>query len=203
MSNALRPHGLPTRQAPLSSVSQSWLRFMSIESVMPSNHLILCRSLLLLPSIFPSIRVFSSESSLHIRWPKYWSFSIKKLRPSKKPVGRYFGPDSCVFPDRDHWSYLTVYTLRMLICCMVFVLSPRFYYTSFQHLIFPFRDKWYPENSWVENLDTDSSFLKLKSLPMIDKRIDQWDRIENPKIGLYKHSRLVFDKGKSNLVEET
>ena len=49
---------------------------MSIESVMPSNHLILCRPLLLLPSIFPSIRVFSNESALHIRWPKYWSFSI-------------------------------------------------------------------------------------------------------------------------------
>ena len=49
---------------------------MSIESVMPSNHLILCRSLLLLPSIFPSIRVFSNESALHIRWPKYWSFSF-------------------------------------------------------------------------------------------------------------------------------
>jgi len=49
---------------------------MSIESVMASNHLILCRSLLLLPSIFPSIRVLSNESALHIRWPKYWSFSI-------------------------------------------------------------------------------------------------------------------------------
>ena len=49
---------------------------MSIELVMPSNHLILCRPLLLLPSIFPSIRVFSSESVLHIRWPKYWSFNI-------------------------------------------------------------------------------------------------------------------------------
>ena len=49
---------------------------MSIESVMPSNHLILCRHLLLLPSIFPSIRVFSNESALHIRWPKYWSFSF-------------------------------------------------------------------------------------------------------------------------------
>ena len=52
------------------------LRVMSIESVMPSNHLILCRPLLLLPSIFPSIRVFSNESVLHIRWPKYWSFSF-------------------------------------------------------------------------------------------------------------------------------
>ena len=49
---------------------------MSVESVMPSNHLILCRHLLLLPSIFPSIRVFSNESALHIRWPKYWSFSF-------------------------------------------------------------------------------------------------------------------------------
>ena len=49
---------------------------MSIESVMPSNHLILCRPLLLLPSIFPSIRVFSNESDLHIRWPKFWSFSF-------------------------------------------------------------------------------------------------------------------------------
>ena len=54
-----------------SSVPRSLLRFMSIESVMPSNHLILCPPLLLLPSIFPSIRVFSSELALHIRWPKY------------------------------------------------------------------------------------------------------------------------------------
>ena len=52
------------------------LKLMSIESVMPSNHLILCHPLLLLPSIFSSIRVFSNESVLHIRWPKYWSFSF-------------------------------------------------------------------------------------------------------------------------------
>ena len=56
--------------------SQSLLKFMFIKSVMPSNHLILCCPLLLLPSIFPSIRVFSNESVLHIRWPKYWSFSF-------------------------------------------------------------------------------------------------------------------------------
>ena len=56
--------------------SQSLLKLMSIESVMPSNHLILCRLLLLLPSIFPSIRVFSNGSVLHIRWPKYWSFNF-------------------------------------------------------------------------------------------------------------------------------
>ena len=65
------------RQAALSfTISQSLLRLMSIKSVMPSNHLILCHPLLLLPSIFPSIRVFSNELSLHIGWPKYWSFSF-------------------------------------------------------------------------------------------------------------------------------
>ena len=65
------------RQASLSfTVSQSLLKLMSIELVMPSNHLILCHPLALLLSVFPSIRVFSSELALHIRWPKYWSFSI-------------------------------------------------------------------------------------------------------------------------------
>ena len=65
------------RQASLSVAnSQSLLKLMSIKLVMPSNHLILCCPLLLLPSIFPSIRVFSNESVLHIRWPKYWSFRI-------------------------------------------------------------------------------------------------------------------------------
>ena len=64
-------------QASLSITnSQSLLKLMSIESVMPSNHLILCRPLLLLPALFPSIRVFSNESVLHIRWPKYWNFSF-------------------------------------------------------------------------------------------------------------------------------
>ena len=66
-----------TRQASLSNTnSWSLLKLMSIELVIPSNHLILCRPLLLPPSIFPSIRVFSNESVLHIRWPKYWSFSF-------------------------------------------------------------------------------------------------------------------------------
>ena len=65
---------------------------MSIESVMPSNHLILCHPLLLGPSIFPSIRVFSSESALHIRWPKYWSFSFS-ISPSKEHSGLIFRMD--------------------------------------------------------------------------------------------------------------
>ena len=68
------------------TTSQSLLKLMSIESVMPSNHLILCCPLLLLPSIFPSIRVFSSESVLHIRWPKYWSFSFS-ISPSNEDPG--------------------------------------------------------------------------------------------------------------------
>ena len=74
-------------QASLSITdSQSLLKLMSIESVMPSNHLILCRPLLLQPSIFPSIRVFSNESVLHITWPKYWSFSFS-IRPSNEYSG--------------------------------------------------------------------------------------------------------------------
>ena len=66
--------------------SQSLLKLMSIESVMPSNHLILCRPLLLLPSIFPSIRIFSSESVHHTMWPKYWSFSFS-ISPSNEYSG--------------------------------------------------------------------------------------------------------------------
>ena len=73
------------------SITNSWnlLRFVSIELLMPSNHLILCRPLLLPPSIFPSIRVFSNESLLHIRWPKYWSFSLS-ISPSNEYSGQIF-----------------------------------------------------------------------------------------------------------------
>ena len=75
------------RQASLSITnSQSSLRLMSVESVMPSSHLILCRPLLLLPPIPPSIRVFYNESTLRIRWPKYWSFSFSII-PSKEIPG--------------------------------------------------------------------------------------------------------------------
>ena len=75
------------RQASLSlSISQSMIKLMSIESLMPFNHLILCHPLLLLPSIFPSIRVFYSESALHIRWPKYWNFTIS-ISPSSEYSG--------------------------------------------------------------------------------------------------------------------
>ena len=86
MSNSVTPWNA-ARQASLSITnSQSLLRLMSIELVMPSNHLILCRPLLLLPSIFPSIRVFSNESALCIRWPKDWSFSLN-ISPSNEYPG--------------------------------------------------------------------------------------------------------------------
>ena len=71
---------------PAFIISWSLLKFMSTESVMPSNHLILCRPLLLLPSIFPSIRVFSNESAVHVRWPKYWRFSFS-ISPSNEYSG--------------------------------------------------------------------------------------------------------------------
>ena len=87
VSSSLQPHGLQPSQASLSITnSQSLLKLMSIESVRPSNHLILCHPLLLQPSIFPSMRVFSNLSILRIRWPKYWSFSFN-ISPSNEYSG--------------------------------------------------------------------------------------------------------------------
>ena len=80
------PMDCSTPGFPVHQQLQSLLKLMSIKSVMPSNHLILCCPLLLLPSIFPSIRVFSNESVLHIRWPKYWGFSF-----SVSPLNEYPG----------------------------------------------------------------------------------------------------------------
>ena len=89
---------------------QSLLKPMSIESVMPSNHLILCRPILLLPSIFPSIRVFSNESVLQFRWPKYWSFSF-----SNSPSNEYSGLISF---RMDWFDILAVQgTLKSLLQC--------------------------------------------------------------------------------------
>ena len=88
MSDSLQLHGLHsiTRPPCPSPSPKSWWEFMFIASVMPSNHLILSRSLLLLPLIFPSIRDFSNESSVHIRWLKYWSFSFS-ISPSSEYSG--------------------------------------------------------------------------------------------------------------------
>ena len=84
--NSVTQSCLTLSQACLSITnSRSLLRLMSIESVMPSNHLILCHLLLLRPSIFPSIKVFSNESALRIRWPKYWSFSFNSSPSNDHP----------------------------------------------------------------------------------------------------------------------
>ena len=92
----MRPHGL---QHARPTNSQSLLKLMSIESVMPSNHLILCRPLLLLPSILPSIRVFSTESTFCTRWPKFWSFSF-----SISPSNTYSGLISFMMDWLDPWQ---------------------------------------------------------------------------------------------------
>ena len=93
VSDSLWPPWTATCQASLSITnSRSLLKLMSMELVMPFNHLILCHPLLLLPSLFPSIRVFSNESVLCIRWPKYWSFSIG-------PSNEYSG----LISFRFHW----------------------------------------------------------------------------------------------------
>ena len=87
MSNSLQPHEPQHARPPCPSPTPGvHSNSTSIESVMPSNHLILCCPLLLLPSIFPSIRVFSNESALCIRWPKYWSFSFN-ISPSNEHPG--------------------------------------------------------------------------------------------------------------------
>ena len=93
MSNSLRPHGNQNAGLPCPSPTfQSLLKLMSIESLMPSNYLILYPALLLLPSIFPSIRVFFNESFLHIRWPKYWSIMFN-ISPSNEHSGLIFRID--------------------------------------------------------------------------------------------------------------
>ena len=109
MSSSLQPHELQPSQASLSITnSQSLLKLISIESVRPSSHLILCHPLLLLPSIFPSIRVFSHESVLPIRWPKYWSFSF-----SISPCNEYSG---LIFFRSDWLDLLAVQeTLQSLL----------------------------------------------------------------------------------------
>ena len=96
------------RQALLSfTISWSMLKLMSIESVMPSNHFILCRPLLLLPLIFPSSRVFSNESVLHIRWPKYWSFSLS------------------ISPSNDKGSYWRIFRWIKSVLSCVWLCDPK------------------------------------------------------------------------------
>ena len=108
MSDSFQSMDCSTPGFTVLTISHSLLEVVSTESVMPSNHLVLCHPLLLLPPIFPSIRVFSNESELHIRWPKYWSFSF-----SINPSNEYSG----LISFRIDWSHLLVVqgTLKSLL----------------------------------------------------------------------------------------
>ena len=103
------------RQASLS-ITNSWSppKLMCIESVMPSNHLIFCRPLLLLPSIFPSIRVFSNESALRIRWPKYWSFSFS-ISPSNGHLSNEHLTNWCIQPFFPGPYYVSVIVVVLVV----------------------------------------------------------------------------------------
>jgi len=132
---------IEARQASLSITnSKSSLRLTSIESVMPSSHLILCCPLLLLPLIPPSIRVFSNESTLHMRWPKYWSFSFSII-PSKEIAGLislpslYFQQNICVWLlpifYLECFFFFYCWVLRVL-----YILSAIFFDTWFIDIFF-------------------------------------------------------------------
>ena len=100
VSHSLRPHGLQHTRPPCPLLSASLLKLMPFESMMPSNHLILCCPLLLLPSVLPSIRGFSNVFAVCIRWPTYWSFSFS-IRPSNEYSG-------LISFRMDQWDLLVV-----------------------------------------------------------------------------------------------
>ena len=127
ISDSLRPHGLQHARLPCPSpTSKSLLKLMSIESVMPSNHLILCCPLLLLPLIFPSIRVFSNESILLIRWPKYWSFSFS-INPSNEYSGLItYVLDLWIQAEYlSEWNRYSMHSLLLLLlsCVQLFAIQ--------------------------------------------------------------------------------
>ena len=113
-----------THQASLS-ITNSWSppKSMSIESVMPSNHLILCRPLLLMPSIFPSIGVFSNESALCIRWPKYWSFSFNTSPSNEHPGLISFRMDWLDLLAVQGTQTLANDVLQIFVCSFVYILQ--------------------------------------------------------------------------------
>ena len=161
-------------QASLSIInSQSLLKFMSIKSVMPSNHLILCCPLLLLPSIFPSVRVFFSELILCIRWPKYWSFSF-----SISPFSEYSG----LISFRIDWFYLLAVqgTLKSLLqhhsskasilwCSSVCIRWPK--YSSFSFIISPsyeYSGLISLKTDWFDLLAVQGTFRESSPAPQLE-----------------------------------
>ena len=124
MSESLQPHGLQHARFPCPSLSP-WVYSNSCPSVMPSYHLILYCSLLLLPSIFPSIVVFSNESALHIRWPKCWSFSF-----SISPSNEYSG----LISFRIDWFDLLVFKVLSRLFSNTTILWSAFFMVQLSHL---------------------------------------------------------------------
>ena len=112
--------------------SQSLLQLMTIESVMPSNHLVLCHPLLRLPSIFPSIRVFSNKSALRIRWPKYWSFSISPFHEYSGPISFRMGYLDLLAVQETLKSLLQHHSSKasVLLCSAFIVLLSHPYMTT-------------------------------------------------------------------------
>ena len=157
----------PWTAAPQASLSitnsQSLLKLRSIESVMPSNHLIFCRPLLLLPSIFPSIRVFSNESALCIRWPKYWNFSFN-ISPSNEHPGlelnsltASIGINSCfssLFWEHHHYLPMTV-TLSLSFCFSFYLSIALIFSEQFDMTRYVFSSgKWFMKNCSISKLVT-------------------------------------------------
>ena len=123
------PMNCSTPGLPLSiTSSQSLLKFMPIELVMPSSRLILCRPLLLLPPIPPSIRVLSNKSALHMRWPKYWSFSFS-ISPSSEHPGLIKWVNTCKSQKAKKYMFLVSFTLKFqnrpsgLLLCYWYILE--------------------------------------------------------------------------------
>ena len=136
-------------QASLSfTISWILLKLMSIESMMPSHHLIFCYPLLLLPSILPSIRVFSNESALHIRWPKYWSFSFS-ISPSNEYLGFISGLTSLILlPFHEQNEKGKIYEWHRnciifiwILCNSCLAFSSSFFWKILE--IFICTQKWY------------------------------------------------------------
>ena len=133
MSHSLWPHELQHARLLCPSLSpRVCSELMSIESVMPSNHLILCHPLLLLPSIFTSIWVFSNESALHIRWPKYWSFSF-----SISPSNEYSGLISFRIDYFDLLAALPICVTQSAPRIKASMVFPRVFPTGLSHEAFP------------------------------------------------------------------
>ena len=117
--NSLQPHESQHASLPVTN-SQSLLKLTSIEFVMPSNHLILCRPLLLLPSILPSISVFPNESSLLIRWPKYWSFSFSISLSLDISLHTYIM--RCIYVYNEHvyvYMHICIHINHLSIICFI------------------------------------------------------------------------------------